>query len=142
MAGGNERSMKALKEVWKRAENSLCADCGKPGESPNDAGGRGGRRELGLISTSHLMLAIWTAKEPGVERKGRHCSGYSPSLPGGGLARVEGEDAAIALVGTTGMWECQISRGCIAAAPWVVAMSDLKCRSRSCPVRTQQESSQ
>uniref|UniRef100_A0A8D2PF02 ADAP1 protein n=1 Tax=Zosterops lateralis melanops TaxID=1220523 RepID=A0A8D2PF02_ZOSLA len=30
MAGGNERSMKALKEVWKRAENSLCADCGKP----------------------------------------------------------------------------------------------------------------
>lgn len=30
MAAGNERSMKALKEVWKRAENSLCADCGKP----------------------------------------------------------------------------------------------------------------
>ncbi|NWW77910.1 ADAP1 protein, partial [Climacteris rufus] len=30
MAGGNERSMKALKEVWRRAENSLCADCGKP----------------------------------------------------------------------------------------------------------------
>ncbi|XP_027536652.1 arf-GAP with dual PH domain-containing protein 1-like isoform X1 [Neopelma chrysocephalum] len=30
MAGGNERSMRALKEVWKRAENSLCADCGKP----------------------------------------------------------------------------------------------------------------
>ncbi|XP_066040178.1 arf-GAP with dual PH domain-containing protein 1-like isoform X2 [Chamaea fasciata] len=30
MAVGNERSMKALKEVWKRTENSLCADCGKP----------------------------------------------------------------------------------------------------------------
>ncbi|NWT94487.1 ADAP1 protein, partial [Urocynchramus pylzowi] len=30
MAAGNERSTKALKEVWKRAENSLCADCGKP----------------------------------------------------------------------------------------------------------------
>ncbi|XP_064310935.1 arf-GAP with dual PH domain-containing protein 1 isoform X3 [Phalacrocorax carbo] len=30
MAGGSERSMKALKEVWRRAENSLCADCGKP----------------------------------------------------------------------------------------------------------------
>ena len=22
--------MKALREVWRRAENSLCADCGKP----------------------------------------------------------------------------------------------------------------
>lgn len=61
--------MKALKEVWKRAENSLCADCGKPGESPKDAGGRAGSRELGLISSSHLVLAIWTAQEPGVERK-------------------------------------------------------------------------
>ncbi|XP_061868316.1 arf-GAP with dual PH domain-containing protein 1 isoform X1 [Colius striatus] len=30
MAGGNERIMKALKEVWRRAENSFCADCGKP----------------------------------------------------------------------------------------------------------------
>ncbi|XP_013803200.1 arf-GAP with dual PH domain-containing protein 1-like isoform X3 [Apteryx mantelli] len=30
MSGGNEKSVKALKEVWRRAENSLCADCGKP----------------------------------------------------------------------------------------------------------------
>uniref|UniRef100_A0A663MJX6 ArfGAP with dual PH domains 1 n=1 Tax=Athene cunicularia TaxID=194338 RepID=A0A663MJX6_ATHCN len=30
MAGGNERNVKALREVWRRAENSLCADCGKP----------------------------------------------------------------------------------------------------------------
>lgn len=58
MAGGNERSVKALKEVWKRAENSLCADCGKPGESPKDAGGKAGSKELGLISSSHLVLAI------------------------------------------------------------------------------------
>lgn len=137
MAGGNERSMKALKEVWKRAENSLCADCGKPGESPKDAGRRVGGRELGLIASSHLVLAVWTAQEPGVERKGRHRSGYSFPLPGGGLAREEGEDAAVALVGRrTGVWECQISRGCIAAALWVVVMSDLKCKSRSCPVRT------
>uniref|UniRef100_A0A8D0GWV2 Arf-GAP domain-containing protein n=1 Tax=Sphenodon punctatus TaxID=8508 RepID=A0A8D0GWV2_SPHPU len=30
MAGKGERNAKALKEVWRRAENSLCADCGKP----------------------------------------------------------------------------------------------------------------
>ncbi|XP_068798679.1 arf-GAP with dual PH domain-containing protein 1 isoform X3 [Struthio camelus] len=30
MTGGNDKSVKALKEVWRRAENSLCADCGKP----------------------------------------------------------------------------------------------------------------
>lgn len=61
--------MKALKEVWKRAENSLCADCGKPGESPKDAGRRVGGRELGLIASSHLVLAIWIAQESGVERE-------------------------------------------------------------------------
>lgn len=105
MAGGNDRSTKALKEVWKRAENSLCADCGKPGESPKDAGGRVGSRELGLISGSHSVLVIWTAQQPGVERKGRHRSGCSVPLRGGGLAREEGEDAAMALVGRrTGMW--------------------------------------
>jgi len=32
MAGG-DKNMKALREVWRRAENSLCADCGKPGEA-------------------------------------------------------------------------------------------------------------
>lgn len=62
--------MKALKEVWKRAENSLCADCGKPGESPKDAGRRVGGRELGLIASSHLVLAVWTAQEPGGGEKG------------------------------------------------------------------------
>lgn len=128
--------MKALKEVWKRAENSLCADCGKPGESPKDAAGGVGSRELGLISSSHLVLAIWTAQVPGLERKGNHRSGHSFPLPSGGLTREEGEDAAVALVGRTGVWECQISRGSIAAAPWVVVMSDRKCKSRSCPVRT------
>ncbi|XP_006270296.1 arf-GAP with dual PH domain-containing protein 1 [Alligator mississippiensis] len=30
MAGGEDRSVKALKDVWKRPENTLCADCGKP----------------------------------------------------------------------------------------------------------------
>lgn len=43
--------MKALREVWRRAENSLCADCGKPGESPRVAGGqvRGRTWSLGLV---------------------------------------------------------------------------------------------
>lgn len=102
--------MKALKEVWKRAENSLCADCGKPGESSKDAGGKAGSKELGLISSSHLVLAIWTAQEPGVERKERHHSGYSFPLPGGGLVREEGEDAAIALVGRTGSGSARLAR--------------------------------
>lgn len=104
MSGGNERSMKALKEVWKRAENSLCADCGKPGESLRAAGGRVGSRELGLVSSSYLVPAVWTAQELGVERKERHCSGYLLPLPGGELAR-EGEGDATALVGRrAGMW--------------------------------------
>lgn len=58
MAGGNERSMKALKEVWRRAENSLCADCGKPGESLRAAGGRVRSRKLGLVSSNTLVPAI------------------------------------------------------------------------------------
>lgn len=49
MAGGHERSVKALREVWRRAENSSCADCGKPGGSPRAAGGRVRSRELGLV---------------------------------------------------------------------------------------------
>lgn len=109
MAGGNERSMKALKEVWKRAENSLCADCGKPGESLKDAGGRVGSRELGLISSSRLVPAIWTAQGPGVERKRRHSSRYSFPLPGDGLAREEGEDAATAQVGRTGSGSARLA---------------------------------
>lgn len=72
MAGSNERIVKALKEVWRRAENSLCADCGKPGESPSAARGKPGEflrtvrrkvrsRELPLVSSSYLVLALWTA---------------------------------------------------------------------------------
>ncbi|XP_030401711.1 arf-GAP with dual PH domain-containing protein 1-like [Gopherus evgoodei] len=30
MAEKDDKNMKALKEVWRRAENALCADCGKP----------------------------------------------------------------------------------------------------------------
>lgn len=54
MAGG-EKNAKALREVWKRAENSLCADCGKPGESPRVAGGQGRGRTWSL----GLILAWW-----------------------------------------------------------------------------------
>nr|XP_042699497.1 arf-GAP with dual PH domain-containing protein 1-like isoform X3 [Chrysemys picta bellii] len=30
MAEKDDKNLKALKEVWRRAENALCADCGKP----------------------------------------------------------------------------------------------------------------
>lgn len=87
--------MKALKEVWRRAENSLCADCGKPGESPRAAGGRGRSRELGLVRSSSLVLAICLHRSLGQRgRRGIALSGYSLPLPGGELAREEEGDAA------------------------------------------------
>ena len=129
MAGGNDRSVKALKEVWRRAENSLCADCGKPGESLRAAGGRVGSGEPGLSDCT----GAWGRE--GGEATAR--PGCSLPLPGGELAREEEGDAAAALVGRrTGTQSCQTSRGCVAAALWVAVMSDLKCKSRSCPVRT------
>lgn len=44
-----------------------------------------------------------------MERKERHRSGYSFPLPGGGLVREEGEDAAVALVGRTGSGSARLA---------------------------------
>uniref|UniRef100_A0A8B9Z0Y7 Arf-GAP with dual PH domain-containing protein 1 n=1 Tax=Buteo japonicus TaxID=224669 RepID=A0A8B9Z0Y7_9AVES len=60
--------MKALKEVWKRAENSLCADCGKPGESLRAAGGKSWKQGAGA--------GAWAG-----EKGEAFCSGIHRNIP-------------------------------------------------------------